>query len=102
MLELDELKNLDLIRLSLEEVVYLYGTATSLKRCYMELSTDAPVWLDERISELKREVRTRKTDVMAKRLREAKIRLESLKTAEEKREALRKEIAELEAAIPAE
>lgn len=93
---LEKLKNLTLDRLDIDEAVSLSAFARALKAEYEHVGAEAPAWLDDRSRELRSEIRDRLRDSVQKRLREAKSRLESLATPDEKRERLRQEIAELE------
>lgn len=80
-----------------EEVITLLALAKTIRN---EFSThtqviETPEWLDDKIRSLERELTLRTADVLEKRLREAKARRDSLKTAEEKRKELDAEIAAL-------
>ncbi len=93
---LEQLQNLQLERLGLDEAIALSAFARILKAEYEHANAEAPQWLDDRTREIRTEIRDRMRDSVAKRLKEAKARLESLATPEEKRAALRKQIEELE------
>lgn len=93
---LEALRNLMLDRLDVDEAISLSAFARSLKAEYEHCGAEAPQWLDDKTRELRSEIRDRLRDSVQKRLREAKSRLESLATPEEKRDRLRKEIEDLE------
>lgn len=93
---LEALKNLNLERMDLDDAVSLSAFARTLKAEYEHCGAEAPQWLDDKTRELRSEIRDRLRDSVQKRLREAKSRLESLATPEEKRDRLRKEIEDLE------
>jgi hypothetical protein len=95
MLNLTDLKNLDLQRPDLEELVFLSAVATTLHAAFEKEAVDVPEWLDSRIRELKREIRTRQQDAVDKRVREIKSRIDALKTPSEKRAELQGELAKL-------
>lgn len=95
-LMLEALRNLMLDRLDVDEAISLSAFARSLKAEYEHCGAEAPQWLDDKTRELRSEIRDRLRDSVQKRLREAKSRLESLATPEEKRDRLRKEIEDLE------
>jgi DNA repair exonuclease SbcCD ATPase subunit len=99
MLDLEQLKNLDLQRPTLEELVYVSALATGLHAEYDKLSVDVPEWLDNRARELKREIRTRQQDSVDKRVSEIKSRLDALKTPTEKRAELQAELDKLTATV---
>lgn len=92
---LNDLKNLDLQRPDLEELVFLSATATILHTEFEKLGVDVPEWVDTRARELKREIRTRQQDGIDKRTREIRSRLDALKTPSEKRAELEAELAKL-------
>lgn len=90
------LKNLDLDRTSLDDMVEYSLIARQLHAEYEQLGVEIPQWLDDRTREIRREVKVRQQDVVDKRLREAKARLAALATPEEKRAKIREEIEALE------
>ncbi len=93
---LEKLKNLTLDRMDLDEAIYLSSVARTMKTEFEHVGAEAPQWLDDRIRELRSEIRDRLRDKIQSRLREARSRLESLATPEERRTKLREEIADLE------
>lgn len=99
--QLEALKNTDLLRPDLEELVCLSAMATGLRAEFEKLNCDAPEWLDTRARELKREIHGRQADAIDKRKREIKSRIDALKTPSEKRAELQQELAKLEAAAGA-
>lgn len=97
-LMLERLKNLDVERLDVDDLVALSAFGRQLTEEYKTLQIAAPEWLETRTAELKREIGTRTADIRAKRIREIKSRLAALKTTEEKKTDLAAELAALEAA----
>lgn len=95
-LQLEQLKNSFLPRMTVEELIVLHGGATDLIDGYTDFKLDAPEWLQARVKELAREVNARRRDVLALKLRQAKARRETLKPDAEKRTDLDKQIAQLE------
>ncbi len=95
---LTELKTLELNRMDLDEAIALSAFARLLKAEYEHVDAEAPIWLDDRIRDIRNEVRDRLRDSVQKRLRELYSRRESLLTADEKRKKLDVEIAKLESA----
>jgi hypothetical protein len=98
---LERLKNLDLERMDVDEMVAMSAFAKSLASEYSALALDQPEWLDTKSTELKREIGTRLADLRDKRIRELKARLNTLKSTEEKKSDLTAELARLEAAAKA-
>lgn len=92
---LDALKNFDGERANPDEMVELHAFARSMAAEYRELGLEPPEWLEEKRVEVKRELDTRLADMKAKRIREIKARLATLKTAEEKRAELNDELKRL-------
>jgi DNA repair exonuclease SbcCD ATPase subunit len=94
---LDELKNLDTDRMSLEDAVELSAYGRMVEAEFITLGVGAPEWLPIRLKELRREIRTRRQDLLDKRLREAKNRLQALKPTEERRAETQAAIDRMEA-----
>lgn len=97
----EQLRNLDVQRPSLDELVFLSMLARGLRAEYEHATVDIPEWLDSRQRELKREISTRQQDAIDKRRSELKSRLEALKTPSEKRVELEAELARLNGETPA-
>lgn len=96
---LDRLRSFDIDRMDLEEAIALSAFGRAMRAEYEVLQADAPEWLDNRLRELRREIRTRQQDSLEKRIREAKARLQALKPAEQRRAELAAEIEKLEAQL---
>lgn len=96
MTTLERLKSLAIEGLDLDEAVHLSMVAGQLREHYGNLQLESPDWLDTRIRELRREIKTRTADALEKRLKEAKARFESLKPASERRDEAAAEIKKLE------
>ena len=96
---LDRLRSFDIDRMDLEEAIALSAFGRAMRAEYEALQADAPEWLDNRLRELRREIRTRQQDSLEKRIREAKARLQALKPAEQRRAELAAEIEKLEAQL---
>ena len=93
---LERLKNLNLEGLDIDEAIALSGFARGMKAEYDALSLETPEWLDTRIREVRREIKSRTADMFEKRLREAKARYETLKPTAERRDEVKAEIEKLE------
>ena len=98
---LDRLRNLDVERLDVDEMVALSLFARDLAEEYKTLGLDAPEWLDVRSTEVRREISTRRADLRDKRIRELRASLSALKTKEERKVELHAELERLEAAAKA-
>ena len=98
---LEKLKNLDVDRPDLEELIYLSAQARALRAEFEAESVEVPEWLDNSARALKREVRTRLANSVDKRVREIKSRLDALKTPSEKKAELEAELATLTAGASA-
>jgi len=79
-----------------EELIELRANARAIFAEYEAQKLDKPDWLNNAVNDLDREIAARVRDERARRLSEAKARRSSLKTTEEKRQDLDREIAELE------
>lgn len=95
----EKLRNLNIDRLSVDEAVFLLTSAKTFAAGYAEIGIPVPEWLGDNIRSLEKDVKSRQRDEMERRLREAKTRRNSLRTAEEKRKDIDEEIARLEAAL---
>lgn len=93
---LERLKNFDIDRMDIDEVVYLSALARIMKQEYETVGAECPEWVDSRARSLRREIHARQADLTEKRLREAKSRLEAIKPASEKRKDIEQEIQKLE------
>ncbi len=94
---LERLKNLDVERMDADDLIALSAFAKILEAEYAAHSLEVPEWLKDRQAELKREILTRTADMRAKRIREINARLDTLKTADEKRADLKAELERLQA-----
>lgn len=92
---LERLKNFDSERSNPDEMVELHAFARVMIAEYKELQLEAPEWLEEKQLEVRRELNNRLADMKAKRIREIKAKLATLKTAEEKRNELADELKRL-------
>lgn len=96
---LDKLRNFDAERnTDVDEMVALSAFARGLAAEYTTLALDAPEWLETQQKAVANEINSRLADMRAKRIREVRARLATLKTAEEKRAELNAELERLEAA----
>lgn len=93
---IEKLKNLVVAKYQVEELIELRAGARSLFDEYATQKLDQPEWLSNSVNDLDREIAARVRDERARRLSEARARRSSLKTLDEKRSDLDREIAELE------
>lgn len=98
---LNELKNLNLDRYDEEGIVALLAFGENLAETYKKNDLEAPDWLAEKLTSLRKEIVSRRRDNIERALKNAKARREALRTAEEKRNDLDKSIAALEAKLNA-
>lgn len=96
---LDRLKTLNIDAMSLEEAIELSAFARSLQSEFAQQQVTVPEWLDSRMKELSREIKTRNADALEKRLRELKGKREGLEDANTRRQRIDEEIAILEAKL---
>ncbi len=92
---LEQLRNFDSDRANPDEMVALHAFARVLEAEYQSLGLHAPEWVAEKKTEVKRELDSRLADMKAKRVREIKQQLATLKTAAEKRADLEAELQRL-------
>lgn len=95
-----QLKNFDVERLNLDEVVELAAFARVYREEYEKNGGEVPTWLSDSLKSLRREINVRQLDGVEKTLREKISRLEALKPAEQKRQELQAEIDALKQRLP--
>ncbi len=93
---LDNLKNFDAKRADLAELIELSAFGRTLLAEFETLTVEPPEWAVENLTAVRREIRSRNQDRLAARLKTAKMRLETLKSPDEKRAGVQTEIADLE------
>ena len=99
---LRELKTYDLDHTNLDELITLSAFAKQLKTEYGVQNCDAPKWLNSRTDDLRRAIRSKQTDIRTQKLQEILMRLETLKSADEKRTELQAEAERLANLLPQE
>lgn len=93
---LNQLKTFDADRMDVDEMVALHTFARILRAEYDHMNLDVPEWLDDQTRALRLAIKAKTQDFIAKRLKEAKARLNSLRTTEERRNDLKSEVDKLE------
>ncbi len=94
---IDELRNFDKDRTTLEELVALAAFGESYRATFEKLSVDVPDWVSAQLKVVLREIHSRQADQIDAALIKAKQKLASMATTEEKRAALQEQIKILEA-----
>lgn len=92
---LDQLKNFNADRMDVEELVALHMFGKQFRVALEEQSVPVPVYVDDNLRALKHEIDNRMADRKAARIRELKQQRAGLATAQEKRDAIEKELAAL-------
>ena len=95
----ERLRGLDAEQLNTDEMIELRAGARTLAQEYTSQSYEIPEWLTERTALLERELKARRTDTLAKRLKEIDAAELSLESAAEKRQRLADERARIRAAL---
>lgn len=96
---MEKLKGLNLDRMEFEEALELYSLATLINGTYIEFAAEAPEWLTEARDSLKKHIRERRKDAIARELKLTEAALDGLKTAQEKRDELRAKKERLQAQL---
>lgn len=97
----EQLKNFNVDRGSVEEMVALLAFGKMLEAEYEsfeDFGIETPDWLTAKLKAIRREIRARHSDNINRKLADAQLRLESLKTPAEKRQAMLAEIKRLQTA----
>jgi hypothetical protein len=82
---LEQLKNFDTNRATIDELVALRAFARGLQSEYSEQTVEEPEWIGIQVQCLDREITAKNTDRLTAQLRDTENRLESLKTTTEKK-----------------
>lgn len=96
---LNRIRNIEADRMDLDEFVELLMFGKLALQTYSDNILEPPQWLVEGVGTLEKTVKERRRDNLEKAMKEKKARLETLKSAEEKRADLLAEIAKLQAAL---
>lgn len=98
---IEKLKSFNPAAGDVDEAVELYAIGLTVATAYAALAVPTPSWLSEKLKDVESEVKRWARDAKALRLKEAQLKLNSLKTAEEKRTELKAEIEKLTAELGA-
>ena len=93
---LSELKNFDANRMSIDEMVTLRAFGRTLEGEYEAQNVETPDWIEVQLKQLDRQIAAKNADRLEARRREITARLENLKTPNEKKAELRRELAALD------
>jgi len=96
---IQQLKNFDVDRMDLDELVGLASFGRIIGDEFDKLSGEIPEWLQANLKSLRREIHARQADALEALLKEKKARRDNLTPAEERRKKLDEEIAALEAKV---
>lgn len=96
---LDRIRNFNSERSDLDEMVELLVIGEEILGGYEKNSLEAPEWLKDNVGVLRKEIAARRRDNLERALKLAEGRLETLKSAEEKRQDTAAEITRLRAAL---
>jgi hypothetical protein len=96
---LDTFRNFTANRLSIDELIVLSAFGRQLRDEYEHQQVDEPDWLAMQLNSLKREIQSRMADKMEKRRSQIKAQLDNLKTPQQRKAELTKELRELETAL---
>lgn len=95
----ERIKSLNTDRMDLDDKVELLAQVTVTEQAYEGVSVPAPDWLVAGKDTLTEEITRSRKDAIKKMISDKKAKLDSLKTADQKRADLRKELAALEKAL---
>ena len=94
---IETLRTLVIDRIDLDEAVWLSLCAETLWIHYEAHELEPPDWLQDRIDDLKSEIKARRDDNLRKAIKDAEAELTKLASREEKRTDLVQKLAELKA-----
>jgi hypothetical protein len=96
---LERLCKFDEDRATIDEMVELAWVGTSLRAAFEAKNVAVPEWMDDSLRRVNRAIESHRRDALELRLREVRRQQDALKTPTERREALAREQAELEAQL---
>lgn len=92
---LEVFKSFNADRMDISELVALMAFGKSLRAEYEKLSLEEPAFVDIQLKSLHREITARTADAKEARRRELASRIDALKTPQQKKAELEKELAAL-------
>jgi hypothetical protein len=92
---LDQFKNFSADSNELDELVQLASFGRQFRSEHEALNIPVPEYVDDNLRAIRREIESKMADRKATRVRELKAQRDSLKTAQERRDAIDKELAAL-------
>lgn len=95
-MDMNAIRQFNTEREPLEDLVVMLALGQLIMAEYEKLNIDEPDWLAPKVKAIRRQAQLTVRDQQEKRLAEAKMRLESLKTPQEKKAQLQKEINQLQ------
>lgn len=96
---LDKLKHLDLNAFDMDELVELAAYADTLQATYTRLEVEPPAWIEVRVRELHKGIKSLESDRLEKSLRELESAGAADLTAEERRKERKEQIEKLKAKL---
>lgn len=98
---LEDFKKFNAEGAGLDELVELAAFGRQFRAEHETLNVPVPEYVDDNLRAIRKEIGSRLDDRRATRIRELKAQRENLKTAQERREAIDRELAELGDAVGA-
>jgi hypothetical protein len=95
-MSLNQLKNFRTDQYDLDDLVVLSAEGKAYQAEYKAQGVDVPEWLESNVRLIGREIGLKIADAKDKKIRQLRARINSLKTASERRADLQKELETLE------
>ncbi len=92
---LDQFKNFNADRMDIDDLVEVATFGRQFRAEHEALNVPVPEYVDDNLRSIRKEIDSRLADRRAVRVRELKAQRDSLKTAQERRDAIDKELAAL-------
>lgn len=96
---IEKLRAFQADRMDADELIELFSFGKMVATTYRDFGVGVPVWIEESMSTLGTEIKSRHRDMLQARLKAAKSRRDALLSREEKRGKLDDEIKALEAQL---
>lgn len=93
---LDQLRNLNLDRVDIEDMVALKTFSTALFSGFSEVGLPVPEWIREKNEQLTVEIRNRRRDLLLREKKALQSEADKLRTPAERREDLQKRLAAID------
>lgn len=94
---LHQFREIELDRNGMDELLALRAFGRAFEMEWTDYDLEVPPWVTDRLALLDKEIRSRVADALAKDIKDTELRLEALKSRDERKEELNARLARLKA-----